>query len=46
MGKVRFHSDVIPVNIEGDSREVCDETIEVNGKRMQYYAATIEIHIA
>ena len=41
MGKVRFHSDVIPVNIEGDSREVCDETIEVNAKRMQYYAATI-----
>ncbi len=41
MGTVRFHSDVIPVNIEGDSREVCDETIEVNGKRMQYYAATI-----
>lgn len=41
MGTVRFHSDVIPVNIVGDPREVCDETIEVNGKRMQYYAATI-----
>ena len=41
MGRVSFHSDIIPVNIDGDSREVCDEIIEVNGKRMQYYAATI-----
>ncbi len=41
MGKVNFHSAVVPVNIDGDAREVCNETIEVNGKSMQYYAATI-----
>ncbi len=41
MGQVNFHSDIIPVNIKGDAREVCDETIEVNGKSMQYFAATI-----
>ena len=41
MGKVSFHSDKIPVNVQGNSREVCDETIEVNGKSLQYYAATI-----
>ena len=41
MGKVSFHSDKIPVNVQGNSREVCDEKIEVNGKSLQYYAATI-----
>ena len=41
MGKVSFRSDVIPVNVTGEAREVCNESIEVNGKSLQYYAATI-----
>jgi diaminopimelate epimerase len=41
MGKVSFWSDAVPVNISGEAREVCDETIEVNGKSLQYFAATI-----
>ncbi len=41
MGKVSFQSDVIPVNIDGEPREVCNETIEVNGRVLNYYAATI-----
>ena len=41
MGKVSFWSDTVPVNISGEAREVCDETIEVNGKSLQYFAATI-----
>ena len=41
MGKVSFWSDTVPVNISGEAREVCDETIEVNGKNLQYFAATI-----
>ena len=41
MGKVSFQSDVIPVNIDGEPREVCNETIEVNGRVLSYYAATI-----
>jgi diaminopimelate epimerase len=41
MGKVSFRSDVIPVNVTGEAREVCNESIEVNGKSFQYYAATI-----
>jgi len=41
MGKVSFQSDVIPVNITGGAREICDESIEVNGQNLKYYAATI-----
>ena len=41
MGKVSFRSDVIPVNVTGEAREVCNESIEVNGQSLQYYAATI-----
>ena len=41
MGKVSFRSDVIPVNVTGEAREVCNESIEVNGKSFPYYAATI-----
>ena len=41
MGKVSFRSDVIPVNVTGEAREVCNDSIEVNGKSFQYYAATI-----
>ena len=41
MGPVNFHSDVIPVNVEGEAREVLDEPIEVAGRSLRYYAATI-----
>ncbi len=41
MGKVSFHSDVVPVNVEGDAREVLDEPIEATGHSLRYYAATI-----
>lgn len=41
MGKVSFQSDVIPVKITGGVREICDESIEVNGQNLKYYAATI-----
>ncbi len=41
MGQVSFKSDIIPVNIEGPDREVCDETIEIEGSSYHYYAATI-----
>lgn len=41
MGKVSFRSDIIPVNVEGEDREICDEVINVNGNSFQYYAATI-----
>ncbi|WP_309399258.1 diaminopimelate epimerase [Cerasicoccus maritimus] len=39
MGKVSFHSDVIPVN--GPPREVLDEPVEINGQTYSTYAATI-----
>ncbi|MEO0797207.1 MAG: diaminopimelate epimerase [Verrucomicrobiota bacterium] len=39
MGQVSFHSDIIPVT--GESREVLDESVEINGNTYQYYAATI-----
>ena len=41
MGQVSFHSDVIPVKVTGESREVLDEVIETNGHQLRYYAATI-----
>ena len=41
MGPVNFHSDVIPVNVEGEAREVLDESIEVASRSLRYYAATI-----
>ena len=41
MGQVNFHSNVIPVNIEGEVREVLDEPIEAAGRSLRYYAATI-----
>ena len=41
MGKVSFQSDIIPIKIEGEAREVCDEPIEINGKMLKYYGATI-----
>ena len=41
MGQVSFRSDVIPVNIEGDAREVLNENITILGKSLSYYGATI-----
>ena len=41
MGQVSFHSDAIPVDVSGEAREVLDEPIEVAGKSLRYYAATI-----
>jgi diaminopimelate epimerase len=41
MGQVSFHSDDVPVNVTGEGREVLDETIEIAGKSLRYYAATI-----
>lgn len=39
MGGVSFHSDDIPV--EGESREVLEETFTINGQEYTYYAATV-----
>jgi diaminopimelate epimerase len=39
MGRVSFHSRDIPVT--GPSREVLDETLEINGTTYRYFAATI-----
>lgn len=39
MGRVSFDSSVIPVN--GPAREVLNETIEVGGESLQFYAATV-----
>ncbi len=41
MGRVSFHSDDVPVNVEGDPREVLDEPIAISGHNLRYYAATI-----
>ena len=41
MGKVSFNSDIIPVSVNGEPREVLDEAIEVNDETLHYYAATI-----
>jgi diaminopimelate epimerase len=41
MGQVNFHSDVIPVHVDGNAREVLKEDILIDGQTYQYYAATI-----
>lgn len=41
MGTVSFHSDDIPVNVEGDAREILADTVEIDGETFTYYAATI-----
>lgn len=41
MGKVSFHSDIIPVSVDGDAREVINEDILINEQTYQYYGATI-----
>ena len=39
MGKISFHSEIIPVN--GAPREVLEETIQLRDKSYTFYAATI-----
>lgn len=41
MGQVSFQSDIIPVSVEGEAREVLNEEITVNGETYKYYAGTI-----
>ena len=41
MGQVSFRSDIIPVNINGEAREVLNEELEIDGEPIQYYGATI-----
>ena len=41
MGQVHFHSEVIPVNVEGPDREVLNEDITAGSETVKYYAATI-----
>ena len=41
MGQVSFHSDIIPVSIEGDPREVLEENIVLSDTNFSYYGATI-----
>ena len=41
MGQVHFHSEVIPVNVEGPDREVLNEDITAGSETIKYYAATI-----
>ena len=41
MGKVNFHSDIIPVSVKGEPREVLNEEIDINGETLNFYAATI-----
>ena len=41
MGQVSFRSNVIPVNLTGEAREVIDEEIKVGSEVLKYYAATI-----
>ena len=39
MGSVSFQSDIIPVT--GESREVLNETLEINGEKLTFCSATI-----
>jgi len=41
MGQVRFGSEDIPVLLEGDAREVIDETLTVKGTDYRYCSATV-----
>ena len=45
MGPVSFHSDAIPVNIEGEGSAVLAEPIEAAGRSLRYYAATIGLSL-
>lgn len=41
MGQVTFRSDQIPVNVNGDAREVVNESIQAQDETHLYYAASI-----
>ena len=41
MGQVSFHSDTIPVQVEGSPREVINEEITLSDKTFRFYGATI-----
>jgi len=41
MGQVSFHSDIIPINVEGVAREVLNEAIVLADQTFNYYGATI-----
>ena len=41
MGQVSFHSDTIPVQVEGFPREVINEEITLSDKTFRFYGATI-----
>ena len=41
MGQVSFRSDIIPVSIAGDPREVLEENIILSDTNFSYYGATI-----
>ncbi len=41
MGQVSFHSDIIPISVEGSPREVLDEPIELSDTTLHFYGATI-----
>ncbi len=41
MGQVSFHSDIIPISVEGSPREVLDEPIELSDTTLHFFGATI-----
>ena len=41
MGQVSFHSDIIPISVEGSPREVLDEPIQLSDTTLNFYGATI-----
>ena len=41
MGQVSFHSDIIPISVEGSAREVLDEPIKLSDTTLNFYGATI-----
>lgn len=41
MGQVSFHSDIIPISVDGSPREVLNEPIELSDTTLHFYGATI-----
>ena len=41
MGGVSFHSDVVPVRVSGEPRDVVDEPIEIGSEKLRYYACLL-----
>ena len=41
MGQVSFHSDIIPISVEGSPREVLNEPIALSDTTLHFYGATI-----